>query len=143
MDAVQIATLVAGRGIAGNADRGGKRQVTVISQERWAELMAALGAQISPSARRANLMLSGIDLRESRGKLLRVGACEILVRGETRPCERMDEALPGLRAAMQAEWGGGAFGEVTRGGEIAVGDEVEWVLTPATAPAPGSPRSSA
>jgi MOSC domain-containing protein YiiM len=143
MDPVKTATLVAGHGIAGNADRGGKRQVTVISQERWGELMAQLGAQVSPSARRANLMVSGVDLRESRGRLLRVGPCEILVRGETRPCERMDEALPGLREAMKAGWGGGAFGEVTRGGEIAVGDEVAWVLTPTTAPAPGSPRSSA
>jgi MOSC domain-containing protein YiiM len=42
--------------------------------------------------------------------------------------ERMDEAVPGLRAAMQVDWGGGVFAEVLDGGEISVGDEVDWDL---------------
>lgn len=46
--------------------------------------------------------------------------------GETRPCEQMEEAYGGLRAAMQPHWGGGAYGEVVRGGVIRVGDEVGW-----------------
>jgi MOSC domain-containing protein YiiM len=126
MDATDRATLVSGRGLEGNANQGGKRQVTLLSRERWEELMAGLDANLEPRARRANVVLSGIDLENSRGRTLRVGACRLLVHGETRPCEQMEETLPGLQDAMRARWGGGAFAEVVDGGNIAVGDHVHW-----------------
>jgi MOSC domain-containing protein YiiM len=126
MDTALRATLVAGRGIAGNANQGGTRQVTLLSRERWTDLMTQVGAALEPRARRANLVLSGVDLENTRGRVLRIGTCRLRVRGETRPCEQMEEALTGLQAAMRAHWGGGAFAEVLDGGEIAVGDDVAW-----------------
>ena len=126
MDPVQAAALEAGTGLRGNANRGGRRQVTIISQARWAELMGALGADLSPGARRANLMVSGVDLEHSRGQVLRVGTTRLKINGETRPCEQMEEAHAGLQALMSERWGGGAFAEVLDGGEIRVGDPVEW-----------------
>jgi MOSC domain-containing protein YiiM len=38
----------------------------------------------------------------------------------------MDEALDGLRAALEVDWGGGVFAEVLDDGEIRVGDQVAW-----------------
>ncbi len=123
MDPAGRARLIKGEGIRGNANQQGKRQVTIIEEEVWNEMMRELGADIDPSARRANLMVSGVPLRESRGKRLRVGSCVIEIYGETRPCERMDEALPGLQRAMH-NWRGGAFGVIVAGGEIKPGDPV-------------------
>jgi MOSC domain-containing protein YiiM len=127
MDPVSTGRLVAGRGLVGNADQGRRRQVTLIERESWNRLMAELDASISPAARRANLLVSGIQLAQSRDRIVRVGLCRLRVAGETRPCERMDEALPGLRTAMAVDWGGGVFAEVLDDGEIAVGDDVAWV----------------
>jgi MOSC domain-containing protein YiiM len=126
MDRRDAAVLVAGAGLLGNANQGGRRQVTILAAEAWAAMMRELGAALDPAARRANLLVAGLPLAESRGKLLRLGPCLLRVLGETRPCERMDEAFPGLRAAMSAPWRGGAFAEVIEGGEIAAGDGAEW-----------------
>lgn len=130
MDARHEAVFVAGTGIEGNTCRSSTRQVTIIAQEDWAAMMRELatvpGAPVDPSARRANIMVSGIVLADSRGKVLRLGGVRVRIRGETRPCERMDAALPGLRAAMDPGWRGGAFGEVLDDGVVAVGDPVSW-----------------
>jgi MOSC domain-containing protein YiiM len=126
MDARLAAVLDAGRGLVGNADRGGRRQVTLLSQERWTALMNELGASLGPEARRANLLISGIDLENTRGRVLRVGPCRLRIGGETRPCEQMEDAAAGLQQAMRDRWAGGAFAEVLQGGPIAVGDVVSW-----------------
>ncbi len=125
-DSVRSAQLEAGTGILGNADARGRRQVTVIAEEAWEELQRATGSGAEPSVRRANLMVRGVSLEETRGKTLRVGRSRILIHGETKPCERMDEAWPGLRDAMRSAWRGGAYGEVLDSGTIRVGDSVEW-----------------
>jgi MOSC domain-containing protein YiiM len=126
MDAAERARLRAGHGIEGNANQGGKRQVTLLEREVWERLMAEVGGGLDPATRRANLLVSGVPLEASRGRVLAVGAVRIRIHGETKPCNMLDDAQPGLRSAMYANWAGGAFGEVLDDGEIRVGDEVHF-----------------
>ena len=128
MDPHESAVLVADQGIEGNANLGGRRQVTIIEEEMWQGLMDELDSDLPPTTRRANLMVSGFPLKDSRYRILRIGDCRIKIMGETKPCNRMEEALEGLRSAMFPDWRGGAYGEVLEGGEIRVGDEVEWEM---------------
>ena len=140
MDAVERAELRAGRGLAGNANQGGRRQVTLIARGRWDHVNETLADDVDPVLRRAHVLVSGIDLAHTRGRVLRLGPCRLRINGETRPCERMDEVWPGLRAALEPEWRGGVYAEVLDDGEIAVGDAVGWEApTDAPESAPQSP----
>ncbi len=127
MDAVETAELAAGRGIVGNADQGGWRQVTLIGAAAWDAVVETMSEPIDPVLRRANLLVSGVELPATRGRILRIGSCRLQIRGETRPCALMDQAAPGLQAALDPAWRGGVFAQVLDGGSISVGDPVEWV----------------
>ena len=59
MDAIPRADLRTGVGLVDNADQSGARQVAVISKERW-------GPRSIPCSV-ANLLVSGIELRDTRG----------------------------------------------------------------------------
>jgi len=126
MDAVQRVH-ISERGLAGSADNNPCRPVTIIEQEVWSQLMGQLGGSAEPSGRRANLMVSGAPLRGTRGRILQIGSVRLVIAGETRPCEQMEDLLPGLQAAMREHWGGGAFAKVLETGDVAVGDVVTWV----------------
>jgi MOSC domain-containing protein YiiM len=125
MDRIESAELVAGRGLRGNANQGGKRQLTIITEAAWDEAQEAMGMAVDPSERRANVMIRGIDLEQSSGKLLKLGACLIRILGEVKPCVKIERAVPGLRDALRPRWRGGVFGEIVEGGTIRIGDAAE------------------
>ena len=112
------------RGIVDNADRGGRRQVTLISSEAWAAACDVLGEDIDPVTRRANVLVSGVDLENTRGHVLRIGDTELEITTETVPCRLMDFFHDGLMGALKPEWRGGVSARVRTTGPIHVGDPV-------------------
>lgn len=126
MDAVSEATLIAGQGLAGSVGRSRRRQVTMLEREAWERSQAQVGAKADPSRRRANILVSGVSLIHTRGRVLVVGSARLAVGGELTPCERMEEVAPGLQAAMRSDWRGGVFAQVLSDGVIRVGDRIGW-----------------
>jgi len=121
LDRIEVTTAA---GIAGDfRGRPGRRQVTVLAAGPWLEACALAGAELPWLARRANVFVDGVDLRRCTGAVLRLGdQVELLVTGELDPCERMDEAAPGLRLALTDDWRGGVTCcRVRRGGLLEVG----------------------
>lgn len=116
---------------AGVADDGrgspGERQVTVLSREAWRAACAEVGAELPWTLRRANLLVSGLELEASQGGRLEIGGTTLEVTGETDPCRVMDRQHPGLRAVLEPNWRGGVTCRVVCGGAIAVGDRAAWI----------------
>ena len=128
MESAPQAELITNQGLDQNANIGGKRQVTLLEREVWERIMGEMNAHLDPATRRANLLVSGFPLADTRNRILRLGACRIRIRGETKPCEQMEAALPGLRQALEANWHGGAYGVVLDDGVISVGDLLTWEI---------------
>ena len=126
MDPVDEAVVVEGRGLEGGADFDRDRQVTLIEREVFERLKAEVDDSVEPVMRRANLLVSGIRLEDTRDRTLAVGDLRIHIRGETHPCGRMEEACEGLMDAFDPHWGGGAHGSVVNDAIISVGDDVRW-----------------
>jgi MOSC domain-containing protein YiiM len=97
----------------------------LIERSDWEAAMADLDREIPWQERRANLLVDGLDLPQSPGALLRIGADVLVtVTGECDPCSRMETIAPGLKGALTPDWRGGVTAKVLSGGEIAVGDEI-------------------
>jgi len=129
-----VAEATTDSGIAGDFRGKGKRPVTLMSEELWAEVEAELGMSLQWTLRRINLLIRGLDFSALHGCTLEVGSAQLIVRGTTPPCGRMDEQVPGLTKALGSDRGG-LWATVTRPSTIQVGDRVEIIDV---APAPTS-----
>ena len=112
-------------GVIGDA-RGKRpgRQVTVVFREGWDAACRELGVELPWITRRANLLVEGVPVPRE-GKRLVIGALVLEVTQETQPCQVMEAAHRGLRAALTPEWRGGVCCRVVQGGTIRVGDRVD------------------
>lgn len=126
MNEICSARITVARGVEHDA-RGnpGPRQVTVLTSGGWDAACDELGADRLPwTARRANLLIDGVELANKVGYELRVGDAILVITGETRPCGRMDKAHPGLKHSLQPDWRGGVCCRVIRSGDVAIGCNV-------------------
>jgi len=112
-------------GISGDA-RGARadRQVTVVFREGWETACRDLGVELPWTTRRANLFVEGVPVPRE-GKHLLIGGAVLEVTQETQPCQVMEAAHRGLRAALTPDWRGGVCCRVVKGGTIRVGDRVD------------------
>ena len=102
------------------------RQVTILAREGWEAACAELGRRLPWTTRRANLLVEGIRLPRCVGDVLAIGDVRLEITVEVEPCERMEEAAPGLQVAMRPDWRGGVGCRVLAGGYVAIGDEI-WI----------------
>ena len=115
--------LRADEGVVGDHCLGEKRHVTFIFQDDWNAAEDELGMPVDPSARRANVLLSGGNGLSWIGKRMRLGSCLLEIHKETAPCSQMDEAAPGLMKALVPDGRGGVWGRILEGGTIQPGDQ--------------------
>ncbi|MBU39877.1 MAG: sulfurase [Acidimicrobiaceae bacterium] len=122
------AEVKAGEGIKDSAkEPHADRQVTVLSKESWEAATGSIGKSVDPKERRANFIVSGIELEETVGKILQIGELKIEVTGETVPCKLMNEVSEGLRNALKPDWRGGITGSVINDCSVKKGDPVSWL----------------
>src|SRR5690606_27375097 len=109
MQALQECEISLARGLAGDfRGKPGKRQVTVLSEEAWLRACSEVGQTLPWLTRRANLLVRGLEFSAlDVGKIICIGAVKLQISRETDPCQRMDDALPGLKNALAPEWRGG------------------------------------
>jgi MOSC domain-containing protein YiiM len=124
VELLESAAVTLAGGVEG--DRIGKiskgRQVTVLRAEDWAAACAEIGADLPWTARRANLLIEGLELPFTQARLL-IGDLVLSITGETEPCSRMYTPHIGLPDALLRGRGGRTC-RVLSPGKIRVGDLV-------------------
>ena len=106
----------------------GPRQVSLLLERDWREVGFEMRRQLPWTERRANLMISGIELPiySYEPCWLRIGKDLVLsINREMAPCWRMDLVQEGLAAALAMDWRCGRVCSVMQSGLIALDDPVE------------------
>lgn len=133
MEAHDVITAIAGRGLAGDryaletgtysGSGHGPRHVTLIEQEAIDAAAIESGLPIAAAGTRRNIVTTGVPLNHLVGQTFRVGPA--LLRGYklAEPCtylERLTQA--GVREPLVHR--GGLRAEIIEGGDVRIGDTV-------------------
>jgi MOSC domain-containing protein YiiM len=128
LQATTSATLIAGRGIAGDhyqSSSNGARQVTLIASEDLAAIASFLRLEeVRPDQLRRNVVTAGINLIALKKRRFRIGDALLEATGECAPCSRMEDAFgPGGYNAVRGR--GGLTARILEGATISIGDVIE------------------
>lgn len=119
-----------GAGLEGDRSRRPNRAVLLMEQEVLERFGLADGDV------REQVTVRGIALADlAPATRLRVGTAVLEAGGMCRPCERMNELQPGLRAELEGRRG--RFFRIVEAGRFAVGDAIT-VLPPARQESPAA-----
>jgi MOSC domain-containing protein YiiM len=133
MQAVDVVTAVAGRGLEGDryATRRGywtdvdECQVTLIQAEDLDAITAGSGVAVQNGEHRRNIVTRGVDLRSLAGWRFRVGEAVFRYDRPRPPCRYIEGLTqPGMTRALAARRGGICV-RVVESGVIRVGDTLE------------------
>lgn len=124
MREVQRATAIENGGLQGDVAVRPDRGITFLASAQWTEVTQLLGADLPWHTRRANVLVDAPSLAGWIGKTIAVGAIQVRINAESKPCNLMDRLHPGLREALLPDARGGVYGRILRGGAIHVGDEI-------------------
>jgi len=138
MQTAASALIEAGGGVEGDhkGQKFPRRGVTLLAREAWEAALADLaltgaGADdLAWTARRANLLIEGVELPRALGGVVQIGLVLLEITYPTTPCKRMDEARDGLMRALYPDWRGGVTCRVLEGGRVAIGDAVAVLVSP-------------
>lgn len=111
-----------GKGVVGDHAHGRLRHVTIVFEDDFAAAARVLGRPVDPSARRANVLVSGGDGRRFVGRTIRLGGVTLEVKGLVAPCDAMDRAAQGLKDALAPDGRAGIWGRVVEGAVLRPGD---------------------
>ena len=131
MQALQSATLIAGRGIEGDryylqtgtysGQPGEDRQITLIESEMLARVAADCGQMIQMHEHRRNLTVTGVPLQHLVGQQFTVGAVVLQGVRINQPCKYLNLILK--RDVYMPLWNrSGLNCKIITGGAIHVGD---------------------
>lgn len=80
--------------------------------------------KIAWTTRRSNILVAGVELENTTGKLLKVGTYTLEITAELDPCNRMDEQVAWLTNALVPNWRGGVTCKIIEEGIVNIADEV-------------------
>lgn len=109
-----------------NEDEG-ERLITIMTLENWNALCGELDRKLHWTMRKANIIIEGIDLENTKDEYLMIGDFYLQIIGENVPGKDMDDQFLGLTKALTPNWKGGVVCKIIREGAVNENDQVVFV----------------